>query len=118
MQKISTILMVITVALFSCEPSQTQLQKEKARTETTVKQNVEPIQKEMQQLKNEVKILQMQSDLKLYQHELDNLKTPNELKTQDQQNAEMNSLQSKIDELNSSLSSIQNSADTMSSAKK
>ncbi len=97
-----------TTLFSACNPTQSQLAKEKERTETTVKQSIEPMQKQVEQLKNEVKIAELKSDLAISQLQLENLQTPKETKTQDQQNTEINSLTSKISDLQNQISGLQN----------
>ena len=110
---------IVTVIFTSCDPTQKQLAKEKERTETSVKQGIEPLQKDVDALKNEIKIAELKSELALAQIKLENIQKPREFKTQDEQNNEINSLNSKIEELQNAINSLGNTTSaTDSTAKK
>ncbi len=103
----------------ACNPTQSQLAKEKERTEASVKQGVEPLQKDFDGLKNEIKAAELKSELALAKIKLESIQKPTELKTQDEQNNEINSLNSKIEELQNSINGLQSAIPaTDSTAKK
>jgi hypothetical protein len=106
--------------LSACEPGQKQLAKEKERTETTVKEGIEPLQKEIELLKNQIKMSELKSELALAQIKLDNIQQPTEIKTQGEQSNEVSSLTTKIEELQNAINGLENTAaiTTDSTAKK
>jgi hypothetical protein len=106
--------------LSSCEPGQKQLAKEKERTETTIKEGIEPMQKEIESLKNQIKSTELKSELALAQIKLENIQQPTEIKTQGEQSNEVSNLTTKIEELQNAITNLsaESTASTIDSTAK
>jgi chromosome segregation ATPase len=108
----SLLLFVFSISIISCDPTQKQLAKEKARTEETVKKETDVLKNEISNLKNEIKLSQLKSELALVEYKLESLQKPKEFKTQFEQASEIDGLNAKIESLNSEITSIENSINT------
>ena len=110
--RIKNFYIVLVAATFfaACNPTKEQLAKEKERTETVVNTGVEPLRNEVSQLKNEIKTMELKSELALAKVQLENIQKPKEFKTQSEQTNEINALNSKIEELQNQISSAESEA--------
>lgn len=108
------LLLAFSVSIISCDPTQKQLAKEKARTEETVKAETEILKSEILGLKNEIKLSKLKSDLALETYKLEALQKPKEFKTQYELSNEMDELNSKIESLNSEIATLESSISSTS----
>jgi cell division protein FtsB len=102
------LLVAFSVSIISCDPTQKQLAKEKARTEETVKAETDVLKTEIATLKNELKLAQLKSDLALLNFQLESIEKPKEFKTQFEQSTEISDLSAKIESLNAEILATQN----------
>ncbi|MFM2225270.1 MAG: hypothetical protein RJA07_1472 [Bacteroidota bacterium] len=109
----SVLLIAISATIISCDPNEKQLAKEKARTQATIKTETESLQNEVLALKNELKTVQLKSDLAIAQSKLEAIEKPKEFKTQSEQQIEITELTSKIESIQNEISAIQSAVPAM-----
>ncbi|MFM2049032.1 MAG: hypothetical protein RI955_1580 [Bacteroidota bacterium] len=109
----SVLLIAISATIISCDPNEKQLAKEKVRTQATIKTETESLQNDVMALKNELKVVQLKSDLAIAQSKLEAIEKPKEFKTQSEQQSEIVELTSKIESIQNEISSIQSAVPVM-----
>jgi hypothetical protein len=102
------IFVLVSISIMSCDPTQKQLEKEKIRTQETVKVETETLKTEILNVRNELKLIQLKSDLALNTYKLESLQKPKEFKTQTELANEIDELSSKIETINAEISATEN----------